>query len=1045
MTSFSYLRRPVAVSLITVAFVIFGVVALKFMRQDLLPDISEPVLVIEVVGKDMSASELQKQVTEPIESALSSLKRLQRVESSIQPGLSITKLTFDWAAPLDEASYSIREALDRLRFPKAIENPRILYFNPAQRPILRYGFTFDPVQQRQNLGRKLSESGAIRSILEKEIQTVLESLPGVAMTQILGGETQEILVEFDSQSLARLNLTLGQISDILKANTLSLPAGKLESAGQTIFLKLDSKPNSLQELANIIIKESPSGQIRLGDVAKIGYSQEYPKTQARSNLKEAVILDLYRESSGNIVDISRLVKKTLLKIKDKPWMQGIEAKLLIDQSRFIEQSIDQVAKSIIGGAVLAFCVLFLFLGQISSSSLVGISIPVAVPIALFFMQQEDISLNYMSLGGLAVGIGMLVDNSIVVLENIYRHRAMGKGLFDSCAIGLAEVRSPIISSTLTSLVVFFPLVYLEGIVGQLFGDLAKAITYSLLSSLVVALFFLPTFSYALMQIGSRKSKITSPTLRRVSSFLKKIKLFGKPFLMIHLSFAKATSILIERIYIPFLDRSLKLSSIGVLIVFALAGSLFYVYEHIEKEMLPNLSSNTLFIEGKLTPGSSIRKSSSTSFAIEDKLSQLQGVKEVNSVIGETEEDKLKGIAGSHRFQLQLSIKPNTFSNDRLDKLLSSVSGLDWRKYTPSIGIPKTGDSITLLADSPQALAQMSKELFKLLDSTNGVKNTSSIDRSTAPEYRVKLNNAAVLSYGLSAQKIVNFLGDYIKGTVIGDLEANNQNLDIRVKGTDISAPKDILSLTYPTEKGAIPLHELITLQVEPGLPSISTIDSRQALKFGLIVEKGAEKALKQKLKESNIAEHANLFLADSTFEGYIKNLMLVLFFASFFVYIILGCQFESFVFPIIIITSIPMALAGGLISMLLFDMPLTLISLIGCIVLVGVIVNNGILIVDFALEKVRSGVRFHEAVRQAASERFRPIAMTTLTTVAGLMPLAFIQGQGAVIGRSIGIPILGGLVLGSVLTLLILPMLTMSGLKWFWNAKSERVALDAAE
>ncbi|MEZ4740907.1 MAG: efflux RND transporter permease subunit [Bdellovibrionota bacterium] len=1082
-----YIQRPVAVIMITVGIMIFGIISFLRLPQTLLPDLNEPTLTVEAAYPDASPKEVERLITKPIEKSLGTLSGLKKIESFSQPSKSIVKLKFSWSHDIDRAIQEIREALDRQQFPDKAEKPKILRFDPSFEPIARISFSSETI-----------DTVTIRAILDQNIKPVIETFPGIATSIIKGGREKEIAILFSKGSLEKFGIRPADIVQILREENISMPSGKFEHGEKETFVRVNSQFKSINEIGSLIINQPGNNAIHLSDITTIEERAIEPETLTRTNGQDAVFLDVYKEADANIISVvdslRQAIDHQLIKFK---WMKGINAQIVSDESSFIRKSISNVISAAIGGAILSMLILYFFLGELIPSILIGLAIPLAIPATFFLLDQKGISLNVMSLGGLALGIGMLVDNSIVVLENIAKKK--NSSILLNAIEGTREMFLPVLASTLTTIAVFIPLAFVEGIAGQLFGDLAWTIIFSLSCSLVVAIVVLPTLYVLIHNLPTSETKsrdglkikirwfaLSKPYYQELATkgfrwFLDSkfiyLATLGKvsliPWIIFKITFfliidilrsaisllsilikiiAKYALLLFSFLLIPviksanwcrdiitFLEKDSypkllnfvlkrKLNVIAtVAILFAIS---IIMVQYLGGDLLPPLSQSRYFIDGEVPLGSGIRKTNSTSYAFEEKLKKTEGVSNVVALIGIDQAQALMGNAGVNKFTIQFDVDPMSFSKEILKESLSKIDGVNWTLRQPSLGIQSKPLEIVITNDSLEELKEASLKLKENLDKQPFLISSENTISSGVPELLVSVKPEILASIGLTPAKVINDLSYYLRGEKATQIELSDQTLpvNIRAEEKEVRGAQDLGNIKILTnEKQMIDLTSIASIKTSQSPSYIYRSSGARSIRLSYqpngISLKEAKEHLSKIMPKNTLKTDYKITGQSEEYDESIASLIFAVGLAVFMVYLVMASQFESFLQPLFIMGSIPLAFIGVIFFIFPFNIPISIMVLVGCIVLVGIIVNNAIIFIDSVNKLIKDGSSIEKAVIETGRNRLRPILMTTSTTILGLIPMAFATGEGASLSIAMARSIIGGLGFGTLLTLVFIPIL----------------------
>ncbi len=635
------IRRKVTIAMFTLGILLFGFVSLSRLKINLLPELSYPTLTVRTEYTGAAPAEVENLVSKPIEEALGVVKNVEQVRSISRSGQSDVTLEFAWGTDMDFASIDVREKLDALQLPLEVERPVILRFDPTLDPIMRYAFYIDETEtddsrridfasMEQIQESSINNLKKLRRFADEQLKKELESSTGVASVKISGGLEEEIQVAIDQERLSYLGLSLDRVTQILGAENINLSGGRLEEGNQQYLVRTLNQFQTVDQIRNVVVSVQNNSPVYLKDIADV--SQGYKEREAitRLNGKEAVEIAIYKEGDANTVNVASMVSAKIENFKNK-FPEGTSISVVYDQSTFISSAVDEVVNAGIIGGILAVIILFLFLRNFWATVIISLSIPVSVIATFNLMYGYDITLNIMSLGGIALGIGLLVDNSIVVLENISRHKAMGKNVLKAAQDGAGEVGTAVIASTLTTIAVFFPLVFVQGIAGQLFRDQALAVTFSLLASLLVAITLIPMLSSL---AGREKAPIKEPDLkeprtkigqklRQVRMFLfttvptfiagmirKMIRALGKAIMFVLNPFLKGFEKgygYLEGRYPKLLNWAVERRYIVVFSAFLILLASLALVPRIGVELIPSMSQGEFNVEFQLPPGTPIEK------------------------------------------------------------------------------------------------------------------------------------------------------------------------------------------------------------------------------------------------------------------------------------------------------------------------------------------------------------------------------------------------------------------------------------------------------
>ena len=1095
------IRRPVTVSMFVVAVALFGLVSLERMALNLLPEIAYPALTILTDYEDAAPEEIENLITRPIEEVVGVVGGLTRVESVSRAGQSEVILEFAWQTNMDMATLEVREKLDLLQLPRDVERPVLLRFDPSYDPVMRLQFWGEVSLSR------------LRYLADEELKKSLESTEGVAAIKVVGGLEEQIRIEIDEKRLAELRIPITEVTQVLIRENLNQASGSLYDLDANYMVRLLNQFRSVEEIERIILRDSEGRQVVLGEVAEVWRGSKDREVIARIDGRESVELAVYKEGDANTVMVARAVEAKLEKLRqDGVLTENLQVRTVFNQARFIQQAVDNVLWSAVLGAVLATLVLYLFLRHLRSTLLVAVSIPISILATFALMYQMDVSLNIMSLGGIALGVGMLVDNSIVVLEAVHRQDRSQTTLPEAVYRGTREVGTAVTASTLTTLAVFLPLVFVEGIAGQLFKDQALTIVFSLSASLLVALTFIPMVLALQIQPPPPASGKALPEpapetlepgskggvgrfllffrkiLRRVVAFLLAdlltvvladlrtgLQWLGRGLLRLMapiLSFFEAGLGALGRRYPGWLELALNhkgrvFAATGLLVVLAVAA-----FFRLGAELIPPLTQGEFAFEVRLPEGTPLARTDRLLRTVEREIADLEGVETVFSSAGGSNQNQFaRQLEQEHVGQLHLVMKNR---RDRAAELrviesvrsrLSQFPELTYAFRRPTLFSFKTPIEVEIYAYDLSELRAAASQVAARMEGIAGLKDVKTTTRLGNPEIQVRFDRERLARLNLDENSIASILRNKIRGEVASRYREKDKQIDILVRAaeSDRDAIQDLKELVINmgtrafsgtgagsssgsgSEGGAVQsadaesgtartvpirLNAVADIDIGRGPGEVRRIGSQRAAVVsanlsGMDLSR-ASRAILDELQDlgGRLPATVSLSLAGQNRElatSY-RSLLMALALAVFLVYLVMASQFESFIHPLIIMFTVPLGLVGVILALALTATAVSVVVLLGLIILSGIMVNNAILLVDYANKVRRAGQTSRAALLQAGQVRLRPILMTTLTTVLGLSPMALGWGEGAEIRAPMAIAVMGGLLFSALLTLFFIPV-----------------------
>jgi len=1001
------ISRPVSVFMFTVAAVIFGFISYSRLNLNLLPKISYPTLTVKTEYPGTAPSEIENIVSKPIEETCGVVDNVIRISSVSRAELSEVTIEFAWHTNMDFATLKVREKLDLLRFPVGATKPVILRYDPNQDPVMKLGLTGD------------TDLARIRYVAEKEVKQALESIEGVAACSISGGLEDEIHIDIDEQKLSLLNIPITTVANRLSQENVDLSAGILKQKDTQFLVRTVNQFKDVEEIKGIIIEKRGDVQITLGSIAEVFRGYKERKVISRINGRECIEAAIYRAADANTVTVVDAVTERLKAVQQnilKP--RGMDYLLITNQSKFIKNTIDEVKSTAVIGGILAVLVLLYFLKNVRSTLIIGTAIPVSVIITFFLMFSSKISLNIISLGGLALGIGMLVDNSIVVLEAVQRYRDSGMAAADAAYKGTTEVAGAVTASTLTTVAVFFPIVFVEGIAGQLFKDMALTVTFSLLASLAVSLTVVPMLAGAMRRENSRE--FLTPIL----------KFMFKPVDKVYDRIFKGYKNLQE---VSFRRR--RLIFLVVLVVFL--GSLFLT-RFMGQELIPVISQGEFLVNVEFSPGTSLTENAAIVSDISEVLKRNPEVDSIYELIG-------KGSRGGISFQEEMENlseftirlragilgKKEDRIMDRVRKELETFPTAQIKVYKPRLFSFKAPLEVVVSGNDLDRIKDISDELLAKVRTIPGLIDLKSSMEEGYPEIQIVFDRAVLASQNMTINQVGSQLRNKIEGEIATRFIESDREVDIRVRIAESSRDRvdKIGRITIRNGLGVIvPLKSLAMIQIKEGPAEVRRILQQKSAVItgnlsGISLDEArnrvmAAAATVQMSPDYSVSMAGQSMEQDVAFNSMIFAIVL----AVFLVYLVMASEFESFIKPLIIMFTIPLAIIGVVIVGIAAGMSINVIVLIGVIILAGVIVNNAIVLVDYIGQLQAQGLPKREAIQRAAQVRWRPILMTTITTVLGLLPMALSTKEGFEIRIPLALTLIGGLTFGTFLTLVFIPL-----------------------
>lgn len=1034
-------NRPVTTSMFFIGVLMLGLISLTRLPRELFPSITYPQLTIVTTYENAAPEEVETLITKIIEEAVGTVSNLKRISSISKEGVSIVTAEFNWGVNMDFASLGVREKIDLIkeRLPLGSTDPIVMKFNPFELPVLSLSVT----------GEK-SPSELLR-LSRKFIKDELEKIEGVASCNVSGGLEREILVSVDEGRLRASNVSITKVVDALKSSNLNYPAGTIEEHFYEYLIRTMGEFEMVPQIKETIVgKDDPQRRQRseeeeedwvrkktqrliyLKDIAVIKDTFQEKTSISRYNGYENISLSVQKQAGVNTLKVAQKVRDKLEVIKrDLP--PDLDVKIIYDQSVFIKRSIRGVMEAAVQGGMLAFLVLLFFLRNVKASLIVAFSMPISIMVAFSLMYFNGITLNMLSLGGLALGIGMLVDNAIVVIENIYNHFREKMNIKEASKTGASEMSAAIFSSTLTTVAVFLPMIFVVGVAGQLFKELAFTVIFSLLASLVIALSLIP-------RLTAIKGKPVKP--KDMARTKKK---------------ASPTAVLIP-VYSSFLSTVLKYRWIFLFIVFGFFVFSMFLFPFIDKEFMPKIDQREFIMKVNMPSGTKLNITDNVVKKIERVLFDTKEVEGIAVNIGSAKKkDYAQGLEtmGSHQAQIIVNLrkgrqwKPTSMVieglKDRLDRLNTEGAEIEYVLQESIFKTALQGSAPIVVEVKGKDLDKISRVSERIREGFSEIKGIYGIRTSLtkpSPETKVNVIKDKAALYNLSTGVIAQAAHTAIKGVVATRFKEEGREIDIRVRIREegrarLSQIRNVL--VHSPLDIEVPLSEVAYITQGVGPNEIKRLDQQRVVlvtaniagraldKVIADIDTLMEKVEKEEIISVDISKNeekdVTLSLSGESqqMQESFDSLRFALILSILLVYMIMASQFESLWQPFIIMFTVPLSLMGVFGALFFTRTPISVVVMLGFIILGGIVVNNGIILIDSINRLREKGVELMQAVMESGTTRLRPIFMTTMTTVLGLLPLALGVAEGSELQSPMAITVMGGLIVSTILTLFVIP------------------------
>ncbi len=1009
-------KRPILTTVVFVIILILGIISFRGLPIDFFPDIELPMVSIITVYPGASPLDIEKQVTEPLESQIATVPNIEKVQSNSSENISIITSTFEWGSDINVAASDIRDKISMIKkfLPEDVEEPMIMKFDASMMPVMVLSIKGNiPISDLYDISDKL-------------IVNKLKEVPGVGAVELMGSKHNKVNIDLIPQKLIQYNLSTEQIKGLILANNLTMPAGNIEVGRKKYSLRVPGEYSSIDDIKNVVVGYTKMGNpILLRDIADITFGPGKEKMVNLINGKEGITLMIQKQSGANTVKVANGIKKELASV-GKILPKGIEIGTIMDGSQFIEGSINNLIRTILWGFIFVVIVVFFFLWNIRGSLIIALTIPFSLIIAFIYLYFSKGTINIISLSSLSIALGMVVDNSIVVLENIFRHRDEEKHTrLESSIFGANEVASAIIASTLTTIAIFIPIFFIKGFTSVLFKQLAITISVVLIGSLFASLTLTPMLSSRILKKRKTLDKSDKDSLT--------IRIFRR----------------IENSYSDFLNWALKHKTIVLSILVVIFILSLTLIKQVGTEFIPESDESMVQATIKMPIGTNLQYSKKAAEKIDSIIKKdFPEVITYRIKLGESEMNigAIFGIGeGDNIITVMCRLKPK-LERKRSTKQISD----DFRKTIKRIpGIYSTdissgGSEMTMLTGgSPisieiygydlDATKEYALKLKYEFEKIKGLKDISISREENKPEFWINIDRGKAMGKGLSVYGISGIIRAATQGSKVSvyRIKGNEYDIFMKFKDNEINNEEELKKIPIQTPQGNIlPLGAIATVEKREAPLSIERKDQIRFLSVDASysgrnlgeIRDDINKVLKDNPKPLDVDFIKIAGSMESQQESFNDMLFAVLI-GILLVYLVMSAQFESFVDPFVIMFSIPFALTGVIWALYITGNSFSLMCYIGLLMLVGIVVNNAIVLIDYTNLLRARGYDLISAIVNAGKRRLRPVLMTATTTIFGLLPLALSRGEGSESWSPLGITVIGGLLVSTLITLIIIPLI----------------------
>ncbi|MCI8284049.1 MAG: efflux RND transporter permease subunit [Firmicutes bacterium] len=1005
-------KRPVTMIMVLLAIVMLGSVAVFSIPQALLPDIEYPYAIAMVTYPGAGPEEIDNMVTSPMESALASVEGTKNIMSVSSENMSMVAMEFNMNVDMNFVTLDMREKISMIQsaLPEDASSPTIMKMNMDSMPVMQIYISSD---------KPLPE---LAEYIEENIISKIERVSGVASVDMVGATDDVVNIIFDQDKLNGYGVTMATVNSILSAENISYPSGEVSNGSNNVIIRTYGEFKSVQEIEEIPITLNDGSIITIQDIATIEQTESDVESISRIDGSSAIGLYISKSSDANIVEVSDKVQQAMERL-EKEFGEDISMNIGFDQSDFIRDSIKSVAQTAVQGAILAIIVIFFFLRNIRSTLVIGISIPASVLATFGVMKLMGMSLNMLTLGALTLAIGMVVDNSVVVLENIFRRNKEGLNSEDAAIKGSQEVILAVMASTLTSVVVYLPIALSGGLAGMMFKDFSYTIIAALVCSLIVAVTVVPMLCSKLLDNSVSQDYI------RIGRFFYRYKIITL--------FTRFIDWLIAS-YRRLIRGALRRRKTVLVLFVAMFASSVVLVSLVGWELMPEMDEGSFSVSVDMPYGTTIEAKDAYMSEIENYILELPELEHATVNIGGS-----VGMSTSSSNSISVTLKSLEERNRSTKEVMNDVkdhfkdlAGAEIEySITSSMGTSALGGSdlsLNITGDDYNIVSENAMELARELQSLECISEVGTDAEEGSPEVRVVLNRSTAAHYGITSYQVATGLSQALSGTKATELKVDGETINIKLILADrySNSVEDMKGILISTASGAqVPVGQLANFEYDNSPASITKTNQQVQTAVNITftdnieireATEQVEEAVSQFMFDDGVAYNKDGLEAEmaETF----MNLLIALVVSLVLVYIVLASQFESVILPIMVMMSIPFAMSGAFLAMFLTGKSLSMPSFIGLIMLIGIVVNNAIILVEFINQNKKNMGR-NDAIIEAGCVRMRPILMTTLTTVIGMIPMALGIGDGMEMMSPMAISIIGGLFASTIITLFLIPIL----------------------
>lgn len=1006
-------KRPVTMIIMVSVLLILGFFTYSKLSVDLLPEMELPVAAVMTSYSGAGPEEVESGVTELLESALTTVSNVDTIQSISAAGQSVVIMMFNWGTDMDAAAIEMKDSIGFVEgyLPDGASDPLVIKMDPTMMPIMQIGISGEDLAQ-------------VQEIAEEVIEPRLSRIPEVASVIITGGQERQVKVEIDPVRLENYGLTLSQVAQVLQMENFNMSSGKVAQGTREYYVRNMQEFETIEDIRKVAIVTATGSNLRLGDIATITDGYKEMEQFTRVNHREAVGVHLMKQSDANTVKASEAVRKELAKIQQELNLD-LDVDIVYDAAEYINQSIDSTIKMIYEGALLAVLVLFLFLRSMRSTLVIFTAIPLSIIATFILMYFYGTTLNLITMGGLALGVGRIVDDSIVVFENIYRHRSLGLPPMEAAVTGASEVSSAVIAATMTFIAVFLPMVFVEGLASIIFAPMAMTISFAILCSLFVALTVIPLMSSRIL---------TDKSMQRITEGSGRIFNATQKFGGWIDSLGERYKVLIQ----ACLNRRRRVIIIVTLLMVVSLAAIPLV----GAEFMPATDSGEISVSIETDKGSTLEDTDEVIRQVENRLLDIPEVELVFTSVGSAGTMMMSsGSGGTNTSTLYVKLCPKNERQRGVEMVAEDIrqqlAGLAGTKVAVSVmdATSSFGSTspvvVQISGDDLDVLREISTEVTDIVRSTPGTREVTSSITDGNPEMQIRIDRARAAAYGLTPMQVASEIKSAMDGTVATRYKVNGQEVDVKVSYTSEghSDVDYLTNLTILSPQGAVvKLSQIATFELAQGPVQIIREDQvRKAEVTADLLNRDLNSVMtdiQASIDQMNLPAGYEITFGgenEEMMESF-ASLAVALLLAIILVYAVMAVQYESFFNPFVIMFSIPTCIIGVVFGLLLTGRSFSITAFIGVIMLVGIAVANAIVYVDYLKRLRERGMERDEAIAEAGRVRLRPILMTAFTTILAMLPMAIGLGEGAELIAPLATVVIGGLLASTLITLVLVPV-----------------------